>query len=58
MDTIDKSSEEHRRETEAREVALMPVEKRIEFYDKVKQHRGQEAAEKLMADVLNIAWKR
>ena len=50
--TIDTSSEQHRIECEAREVARWPLPRRIWYYALVEQHRGKPAVDSLVAEVM------
>ncbi len=43
--------ESHRAACEARAVLQWPREQRAEYYEKVRRWRGQEAAQRLIADV-------
>jgi hypothetical protein len=49
-------SERHRVECEARWVMRLPKSKRVEYYTKVKEHRGEKAAMKLL-DEVNRQWR-
>jgi hypothetical protein len=54
---VDTSSDEHRRDCEARTVMRWPREARANFYRQVRERRGEARAQQLIDDV-NRLWRQ